>query len=50
MITILKGVMVELNCRTGCGEGNQAGRHFDGTDGESVGSRNKMTAEMSALT
>ena len=38
MITIWKGAVVELKCRTGCGEENQAGRHFDGTDGESVGS------------
>ena len=38
MLTTMEGVVIELNCRTGCGEENQAGRHFDGTDGESVGS------------
>lgn len=31
MLTTMEGVVIELNCRTGCGEENQAGRHFVGS-------------------
>ncbi len=49
MITILKGVMVELNCRTRCGRENLPGRHFDDTDGGFVGSQKKVPSYLSAL-